>query len=86
MKNIIIVIGIFMTISLLSCTSEKNPQGVMGSTQWVKEDAIKKKHTVLTIDGCEYIHSSVSYGQAGGLGLTHKGNCSNPIHKCNCKH
>lgn len=30
------------------------------------------------IDGCEYIVTRNSYGN----GLTHKGNCKNPIHQC----
>jgi hypothetical protein len=33
------------------------------------------------IDGCEYIVTRNGQGN----GLTHKGNCNNPIHKCNCK-
>lgn len=32
------------------------------------------------IEGCEYIVTKNSYGN----GLTHKGNCKNTIHKCNC--
>lgn len=34
------------------------------------------------IDSCEYLSKSV--GANSGL-LTHKGDCSNPIHKCICK-
>jgi hypothetical protein len=30
------------------------------------------------IEGCEYIVTKNSYGN----GLTHKGNCKNPIHQC----
>ena len=32
------------------------------------------------IEGCEYIVTTNVYGN----GLTHKGNCKNPIHKCTC--
>jgi len=33
----------------------------------------------VTIEGCEYLKMR-SY--SGYFSLTHKGNCSNPIHKC----
>ena len=33
------------------------------------------------IEGCQYIVTKNSYGN----GLTHKGNCNNPIHKCDCR-
>ncbi len=32
----------------------------------------------LSVDGCQYI-------LIGSGGYTHKGTCSNPIHKCPCK-
>ncbi len=34
--------------------------------------------TVVTIEGCEYFSLTQYYGY---VTLTHKGNCSNPIHK-----
>lgn len=34
--------------------------------------------TILEIDGCEYLYKAVSGD------FTHKGNCKNPIHKCEC--
>jgi len=81
MKNIIIILGIILTISLFSC--DKN-QGFGGGTQWVKKEAVKNTYEIIEIEGCEYIYVSVNSGYAGGLGLTHKGNCKNPIHNCNC--
>ena len=38
--------------------------------------------SIYYIDSCEYLSKSV--GGNSGL-LTHKGDCSNPIHKCICK-
>lgn len=34
--------------------------------------------TILEIDGCQYLYKAASGD------FTHKGNCSNPIHKCVC--
>lgn len=41
------------------------------------------EYDIMILDGCEYF----SYKWAGQDThvLTHKGNCSNPIHKCPCK-
>ena len=36
--------------------------------------------SITTIEGCEYFVNENAYGNS----ITHKGNCSNPIHKCNC--
>lgn len=38
--------------------------------------------TIYTINKCEYLGYGI--GTSGGV-LTHKGDCSNPIHKCLCK-
>lgn len=34
-----------------------------------------------TIDGCEYIKTTSNTGKGPVVSLTHKGNCSNPIHQ-----
>lgn len=81
MKHIIIIIGILISISLSSCDED---QGFGGGTDWVKESSITNTYKTVKLDGCEYIYVSVNSGYAGALGLTHKGNCSNPIHKCKC--
>lgn len=40
-------------------------------------------YEVITLDGCEYL--KYSWPTQRDHVLTHKGNCSNPIHKCPCK-
>lgn len=42
-------------------------------------------HSVVEIDGCEYItvQNSLSGGSNYSFALTHKGNCKNPIHHWN---
>ena len=42
------------------------------------------QYIVVTIDGCQYLATHVS-GGSGGWALTHKGNCSNPVHCSNPK-
>lgn len=37
------------------------------------------KYIEIRLDGCQYIEIS------GVNGLSHKGNCDNPIHKCPCQ-
>ena len=37
-------------------------------------------YIIIEMDGCEYY---VRHGYESGY-LSHKGNCKNPIHKCNC--
>lgn len=54
-----------------------------GSIEEVIQDTPEHKMTVIFYDGCEYIlykedkDSNSSYGF-----MSHKGNCSNPIHQC----
>lgn len=38
------------------------------------------RYEIIKIDNCEYINWGVSYGY---MNITHKGNCSNPIHQFN---
>jgi hypothetical protein len=38
--------------------------------------------TIIKIGDCEYV--SYNLGRENGC-ITHKGDCSNPIHYCNCK-
>ena len=47
------------------------------NTEWWRSE-----FKVVTIDGCEYL----TYALGGRTGvMTHKGNCTNPIHKCPCQ-
>jgi hypothetical protein len=38
---------------------------------------------VVTIDGCQYIKTTSFNGNGATESLTHKGNCTNPIHNAN---
>jgi hypothetical protein len=43
----------------------------------------KDGYSIVVIDSCEYIEVSYLVGaQSGYYSLTHKGNCTNRIHKC----
>jgi len=75
MKTIILI---FITIFLFSCNENKTQiQEPIGLRQ--QSDDRYKNVTEFTYGGCQYI--KVGYGDyAWG---SHKGNCTNPIHKTN---
>jgi hypothetical protein len=53
--------------------------GLAMFVSWAKDRDIKelqKNTSVVVIDGCEYLRFPLYYHD----GLTHKGNCKNPIH------
>lgn len=60
-------LAIFGLAAVLGCTASK-PEGMR-----LQKDG----YSVIVIEGCEYIESPTSHGF---FCLTHKGNCSNPIH------
>lgn len=71
------IIFLLLLLSLVGCES--------GTDGHVKEFSIGKGIDAswlrtYHIEGCEYI------GRVNGNGalLTHKGNCSNPVHNCPC--
>ncbi len=68
---------LFITLTIIVCmVSCVTPDG----------DTREKKdgYYIITIDGCEYIEVKYCAGCNNGYySLTHKGNCKNPIHKCN---
>jgi hypothetical protein len=70
-RNIFIILPTFILISLNSCNP--SPEKKLN-----KPDVIEvTNYAIYTIDGCEYVkagHGNFSWG-------SHKGNCSNPIHK-----
>lgn len=41
----------------------------------------KEGYKIKTIDGCQYIEVDAGFGHSRVYSLTHKGNCTNPIHK-----
>jgi hypothetical protein len=51
----------------------ENPSTAGASVFGTREEVIKTHITVVKVDGCEYLHYNSK--------LTHKANCSNPIHK-----
>jgi len=63
-----------MCLLLTSCRNKPEVANTVNSG--------KRVFTVIKIDGCEYISEGLGLNDAV---LTHKGNCSNPIHNCNCK-
>jgi hypothetical protein len=66
---------IFIALFLFSCEGNVQVEEPIGLRQ--KSDEHYKNVTEFTYGGCEYIR--VGYGQnAWG---SHKGNCTNPIHK-----
>jgi len=74
---LVLIIGIALGLFLISCDGQK-PQTIeepIGLRQ--KSDDRYKNVTEFTYGGCEYIR--VGYGQSAWG--SHKGNCSNPIHK-----
>jgi len=96
-KNIVIKILttllILSLITLIACGISDNdrPNEVIGEN-WIEGQPIDtiqsrfpNQYTVIyqyKIDGCDYI--GVVNGNRSDF-LTHKGNCSNPIHKTNYK-
>lgn len=72
MRNLIIFI---FALSLSSCENEPFNQPKV-------QDPLKG-YTIVVIDECEYLCAGSIYSNYAVL--THKGNCSNPIHKCICK-
>ena len=73
---IVLILGIALGLFLISCDEQpKVKEQPIGLRQ--KSDEHYKNVTEFTYGGCEYIR--VGYGQnAWG---SHKGNCTNPIHK-----
>jgi len=66
----------FLCIALVACGNQsQGPKYVVG-------DGIDARTmNTYVIDGCEYLGSNIMADQSAVL--THKGNCSNPIH-CTC--
>lgn len=74
MKVLLIVfIACMVTIG---CSEEKNPDRVNSETV---EHGFGRGVSIITVDSCQYVWVARGYG----AGLSHKGNCNNPIHKIN---
>ena len=73
---IVLILGIALGLFLISCDEQpKVKEQPIGLRQ--KSDEHYKNVTEFTYGGCEYIR--VGYGQSSWG--SHKGNCTNPIHK-----
>lgn len=70
MKNIFFVLGLLLFLT--SCSTNVGDVNREG-------DGYK----IVVIDQCEYIQVNDGLGNTRVYSLTHKGNCSNPIHKYN---
>lgn len=74
MKKYLIISALF----LASCTNPKQespkPEVYKIDNQ---SDSYAQHYNVYTLDGCEYIVVGIGNNRWG----SHKGNCSNPIHK-----
>ena len=73
MKRLILALAI---VGLVSCT-EPGTTELKKETTYLTIDNYNIK--VVTIDSCEYLWVP----KYKGVGLTHKGNCNNQIHKEN---
>lgn len=71
------IIAIFILLTYVSCQTETDSNTVYS----------KGNYSIRIIDGCEYIQVENAYKSSNNYNytLTHKGNCSNPIHKCPCQ-
>ena len=68
MKNLsAIILSCILTSALIGCDTQRTESITLES----KKGSIMVDHSVIEIDGCEYIES---YG-ARRYGLAHKGNC-----------
>ena len=83
MKNTIVIVIVIGLMMLVACTSHvhdekpKKPLAPMEIKMATEGMFSYNKARIYTLDGCEYIYYKASSDRAG---LTHKGNCPNPIH------
>ena len=83
MKNLIKYGFIAVVSCFYSCTTtEIITQEEAQRRIEIKSRDFENTFEILILDGCEYYHQGYSSTAKGKL--THKGNCKNPIHKCNC--
>lgn len=81
-----IILALLFAIIFLSC-SNKPPTD---SKQWVNFTFANANGGgistvyVYRIGNCQYLGDAIGMGLNRSF-LTHKGDCDNPIHKCNCK-
>lgn len=72
MKKSIIILAIVL---LVSC------RRIHTGERYTKETtAPEHDYTVVSIEGCQYIEVNAGIGDNQVYSLTHKGDCTNPIH------
>jgi hypothetical protein len=79
---------ILMFLSLISCDSQKSrtdqKEPVIDSIEQEIKKIPENELTVILYEGCEYIIYKEDKDANSSFGfMAHKGNCNNPIHKCN---
>jgi hypothetical protein len=79
---------ILIFLSLISCDLQESRADQKEFVKDSIEQEIKKipenKLTIVVYDGCEYIIYKEDKDANSSFGfMAHKGNCTNPIHKCN---
>ena len=73
-KHILITLNILLFIVIACSSKSKSSKGL--TIDDVTVDYISSDLSIITIDKCEYVKYIGTYGG----GITHKGNCKNPIH------
>ncbi len=78
----------FLAILLISCEPEVEKEVEIDSElEKTTEEIIKSLYNddaeIITIDECEYIVIKYTFSKDSYGFMTHKGNCSNPIHVYN---
>lgn len=80
MKKVTVLISL---VAVFGCTKYE-PNGIVNKTYRdtpVKEIVSGVNYQVVKIDECEYILGTDNGSYNGGYFLTHKGNCTNPLHQ-----
>lgn len=89
LRFIIIITVIFLVVAILSLGSFLSvAKKETLKKQTPKELELNLTHyldtnNVITIQNCQYFVTQIRFENA--IQYIHKGNCNNPIHKCNCK-
>ncbi len=75
----ILAILVAMLIPTVNAVKAANARNAVSQKHYGYDGANWIAFDVIRLDGCEYL----DYSDARGYRFTHKGNCSNPIHKYN---
>lgn len=81
MKKFLMYIGFAFVVSFASITIYAAVTAVVEERLIGKGNNTEIDYYSTSIDGCDYIVLSRFYTNGGGVNMTHKGNCKNPIHQ-----